>query len=256
MSVNPDLVAYGCGSPIRLPFVQALAQGSRARLFLPDANPAYQGGHSLIWGLIRGAPDVMKLTRAAGFDFYQMDNAYFGRDLYYRVTRNALQLTEIQDRDGQRLDAIFQQVGYNFQPWNKNRHAPILLCPSSDFLFGFYGTTGQQWINDTVAKIRRYTDRPIALREKQLGGIEAAVKDAWCVVTHVSAAALDALRMGVPVVTTADCAATPLATPIEEIANPRLGMDRRPLFSTLAWGQFTLQEMASGFAWEALQRFR
>jgi hypothetical protein len=73
-------------------------------------------------------------------------------------------------------------------------------------------------------------------------------------VTHVSAAAIDALRIGVPVVTTADCAATPLATPIEDIESPLTGMDRRPLFSSLAYGQFTPQEMASGFAWETVQR--
>ena len=78
------------------------------------------------------------------------------------------------------------------------------------------------------------------------------IADAWCVVTHVSAAALDALRLGIPVVTTGECAATPLATPIAEIDNPRMPDGRESLFSTLAYGQFTQEEMRSGLAWNVV----
>ena len=251
---NADLVAYGCGSPVRLPVVRAMATGSGARSFVPDAHPAYLGGHSLIWGLIRGAPELMSQTRAAGCDFYQMDNAYFGRDHYFRVTRNALQQCTIRECDGDRLDRVFHRLGLTLHPWKAQRNGPILLCPSSEFLFRFYGTTAEKWVADTVAAIRRHTDRPIALRPKQLDGIDVAVRDAHCVVTHVSAAALDALRIGVPVMVTAACAATPLATPMCEIDAPRSGMDRLPLFSSLAWGQFTIEEMVTGFAWKALER--
>lgn len=250
----PELVAYGCGSPIRLPVVSALAQGCGAQLFVPEAEPVYKGGDSLVWGLIRGAPQIMQKTREAGRDFFQIDNAYFGRDRYFRVTRNGLQLTQVSEADPARYEAIFREVGYSFAPWKENRTGPIVLCPSSELLFNFYGTTVEQWLRNTAATLRRFTDRPIVLREKQLGGIEEAVGNAWCVVTHVSAAALDALRVGVPVITTADCAATPLATPIEQVATPLIGMDRAPLFATLAWGQFTPQEMQSGFAWEQLRK--
>ena len=73
--------------------------------------------------------------------------------------------------------------------------------------------------------------------------IDEAIQDAWCVVTHVSAAALDALRLGVPVITTGECAATPLATALSEINNPRLSEGREMLFSLLANCQFTPEEM-------------
>ena len=61
----------------------------------------------------------------------------------------------------------------------------------------------------------------------------------------VSAAALDSLRMGVPVVTTGVCAASALATPLSEIENPILPNGREALFSLLANAQFTLEEMSS-----------
>jgi hypothetical protein len=58
--------------------------------------------------------------------------------------------------------------------------------------------------------------------------------------------------MGIPVVTTGQCAASPLATPIDEIANPKLSDGREDLFATLAWGQFNLEEMKNGFAWQTV----
>ena len=69
---------------------------------------------------------------------------------------------------------------------------------------------------------------------------------------RAQAAGLDALRLGIPVVTTAPCAASPLATSLEAIETPYLHGDRIRLFSTLAWGQFTPDEMRSGLAWQVL----
>ena len=248
----PRLNVYGCGSPIRLPIAQAMAQGAGADAFIPGPNPDYLGGTSIIWGLIRGAPAVMDATRAAGFDFFQMDNAYFGRERYFRITRNALQITQAGDRDDRRLMANFRETGHRLAPWRTDRPGPIVLCPSSHFLHGYFGTTIEAWTEDVTRRIRAVSDRPILMRPKAFIGIEAQIADAWCVVTHVSAAGLDALRLGIPVVTTAPCAASPLATSLEAIETPYLHGDRIRLFSTLAWGQFTPDEMRSGLAWQVL----
>jgi hypothetical protein len=247
-----QLVAYGCGSPIRQPFIQAMAKGAKANFYVPEGDPTYRGGDSIIWGLIRGAPSLMQQTRNTGCDFFQMDNAYFGRDHYYRVTKNTPQLTRIDKRDHKRFEATFRDIGFSLQPWKKNRSGPIVFCLSSHHLFNFYGLDIEQWIGQTAACVRALTNRPMQLRPKHIVGIEQQIADAWCVVTHVSAAALDALRLGIPVVTTGECAATPLATPIEEIDNPRLPDGREELFASLAWGQFTPEEMSSGMAWNVV----
>jgi hypothetical protein len=115
-------------------------------------------------------------------------------------------------------------------------------------LYRFYGTTLDDWISEVKQEIQKHTDRPIAIRYKELSpkdDIDELIRQAWCVVTHVSAAALDSLRMGVPVVTTGVCAASALATPISEIENPILTDGREALFSLLANAQFTLEEMSS-----------
>jgi hypothetical protein len=245
------LVAYGCGSPIRQPIIQAMSRGSRADMYLPQAEPEYQGGDSIIWGLIRGAPRLMEHTRSAGFDFFQLDNAYFGRNRYFRVTKNSTQLTRIVDREPSRFQAIFRELGLSMERWKKQRNGPIVVCLSSPFLFGFYGLNIWEWSESVISQIRQVTDRPIQLRPKDaVTPIDQEIIDAWCVITHVSAAALDALRLGIPVVTTQVCAATPLATPMREIDNPRMLDGRENLFSTLAYGQFTQEEMNTGLAWK------
>jgi len=245
--MSNQIVAYGCGSPIRLPIVQALATGSAANAFIPNASPTYQGGDSIVWGLIRGAHEIMQQTRQNGCDYFQIDNAYFGRNKYFRVTPNALQLTHMPKAViDDRYQFIFKMLGKSIMPWRKERNGPIVICPSSEFLYGFYGTTLQAWIHSVTTELKKFTDRQIVIRYKELmpkDDIDEAIQDAWCVVTHVSAAALDALRLGVPVITTGECAATPLATPLSEINNPRLSEGREMLFSLLANYQFTPEEM-------------
>lgn len=242
-----QIFAYGCGSPIRLPIVQALATGAGVNAFIPNASPSYQGGDSIVWGLIRGAHEIMQQTRQNGFDYFQIDNAYFGRNRYFRVTQNALQLTHMPKAVlDDRYKSIFNMLGKSLLPWRTQRNGPIVICPSSEFLYRFYGTTLEAWIQSVSLEIKKYTDRQIVVRYKDLmpkDDIDEAIQDAWCVVTHVSAAALDALRLGVPVITTGECAASPLATPLSEINNPRLSEGREMLFSLLANCQFTFEEM-------------
>ena len=245
--MSQNLVAYGCGSPIRLPIVEALAKGSHADKFIPDSNPKYIGGDSIVWGLIRGANEIMLETRRSGRDYFQIDNAYFGRNIYFRVTQNALQInclpTTVIDN---RYKYILDQLGKSILPWKKNRNGPIVICPSSNFMYLFMGTTLENWLKDVIDELRKFTNRPIVVRFKEImpkDDIDDVIRDAWCVVTHVSSAAIDALRLGIPVVTTASCAASSLATPIQKIEFPNLAQGRDELFSLLAHCQFSQDEM-------------
>jgi hypothetical protein len=86
--------------------------------------------------------------------------------------------------------------------------------------------------------------------------IEDALRKAACVVTHGSNTGIEALISGVPVVTTAY---GPEVNPIyhlaghslEQIANPPFPSEDvlRDTLSELAWCQFSLHEVARGFAW-------
>ena len=245
--MTKKLVAYGCGSPIRLPLVEALAIGSGADKFISESNPFYEGGNSIVWGLIRGAREIMSQTRASGNDYFQLDNAYFGRNVYFRVTQNALQLNFLpRNVLDNRYKYILGQLGKSILPWKKIRNGPIVICPSSNFMYLFMGTTLESWLKTVIEEIKKFSDRPIVIRYKELmpsDDIDQVIGDAWCVVTHVSSAAIDALRLGIPVVTTASCAASSLSTHIQEIEFPNQSEGRDELFSLLAHGQFLQEEM-------------
>ena len=253
------LYAYGCGSPIRLPLVHALAIGSSANKFIPDPNPLYLGGNSIVWGLIRGADRIMQQTSNNGHKYYQIDNAYFCRNVYFRVTCNALQLNFLPKHViDNRYIKILNSMGRAIEPWKKNRNGPIVICPSSNLLYKYMGTTLEDWINLVISQIKNLTSRPIKIRYKELmpkDDIDKDISDAWCVVTHVSASALDALRLGIPVVTTGSCAASSLSTALNNIESPFLGDGRDELFSLLANGQFTLEELINKPVLEIVDKF-
>ena len=100
--MNQHLTVYACGSPVRQAVMESIAKGTPSSQFIPDPNPTYQGGNSIIWGLIRGADNLMRQTKVSGHDFYQIDNAYFGRNTYYRISKNQFQLTAINHQDDMR----------------------------------------------------------------------------------------------------------------------------------------------------------
>jgi len=251
-----SIYVYGCGTPIRQNVLEAIASGSGAIDIFNEEYPKYRGGISIIWGLMRGAKELMAQTTAAGFDYYQIDNAYFGRETYFRLTKNGTQLSNLLRRDEARYKDQFSKCALRLSTWKKKRGEKILICTSSPFLYEFYNTSIDVWLDKTVPIIKKYTQRPIAIREKQLGNIEHDLSNSWILVTHSSASALDALLYGLPVVTTEPCAASPMSTLISEIERPRITANRASLFASLAWGQYTLEEMKNGFAWKIVNEIK
>lgn len=196
-----------------------------------------------MWGLIRGAKLLKQTIRASEATYYALDNGYLGRNRYYRVTRNGFQHTAIVPRPDDRFGAL----GLKIQPWRKDG-SKILVCESSKWCFGYLGCP--QWTLDTVDRLRRYTKRPIEIREKVMHATIRArdLKRVWAVVTHVSACAVDALLHGVPVFVTGPCAASPMSGRLEDIDKPYYPDNRAEFFASLAYAQFSVPEIAAGMA--------
>lgn len=127
----------------------------------------------------------------------------------------------------------------------------------------------QRWVEDTVEALERlrldvrFRPHPEAVKRGQvfnvpsymvLGGTMAdALAEAACVVTWNSNSGVDAVLAGVPVVTTDEGAmAWPVTShsPFEPLVTP----DRNEWFRDMAWKQFTLPEIQSGFAWEIVRQ--
>lgn len=205
-------------------------------------------GAAMVYGVLRGCGDIIHQCRWVGRDFYHMDNGYFGRghyEGYYRITKNGIQYTKI---DENATPERFEPFGIKLSVWKKGgRH--ILVTPITQGMATFWmpGVKADVWMNTVVEEISRHTDRPIVIKQKGNGTIDESLKDAWCLVTHSSISALDALRCGIPVVSLGESCAAPLSTPLERIESPCYG-SREPLFWTLANHQWTLNEIRRGDA--------
>ena len=210
---------------------------------------------------------VIQRCKEEGRDWYYIDTGYFGNGktkLYHRITRNNMQYTGKIFEDCP--DDRFVKTGVSL-----SKHRPgskILICPPSQKAMNFWNMDLQEWLKTTVDDIKKYTDREIVIREKasrhervNTDTMEMALgKDVHCMVTFNSIAAVESLIYGKPVFTMGPKntnAAEPLSnTDLTKIEDPFMpDMDEiKNLLCNLAYQQFTVHEMRSGYAWEQLNK--
>ncbi len=112
------------------------------------------------------------------------------------------------------------------------------------------------WTDRTVAEIKRYTDRPIIRRDKEMQRfgrkLHEDLKGAHCLVTHGSIAAVESVIMGCPVFVN-PCSAAALVgrTDLSEIENP-IYPGRKNWCRSLAYSQFNEQELIDGTLWRLI----
>ena len=129
----------------------------------------------------------------------------------------------------------------------------------------FYGITKDQWVNETVAKIKEQTDRPVIVRERAPKRIDriatdtlqqALDNDIFALVTFNSVAAIESVFHGIPAFTLAPTnAASPVSLQdLSKIETPYY-VNKDKLYAWachLAYGQFHITELKSGKAMEML----
>jgi len=218
---------------------------------------------SMIPAILRGITKrkEMNACRATGRNFFYIDTGYFGngkKKTYHRVTLNDVQyFGPVIDRPGDR----FERCNISLRKFRGG--GKILLAPPSQKLLNLYDINLENWLANTQAEIKKYTDREVVTRLKQ--GRSARVNtdtmemaladDIHCLVTFSSIAATEALLLGKPAITLGPNAAAPLCShSLSEIENPRVPtLDEVGAWAShLAYCQFTEVEMRDGTAWRIL----
>lgn len=193
-------------------------------------------------------------AKATGLPIWQIDNSYFDktRGLLFRVTKDAVQHSGLGETDGKR----FALLDIPVEPFRLRANAHVLVVEQSESYMRIHGgepartqgrpTAGNEtWL--TKQTRLHAAGRKIRFRPWRSDKLKLAEKlayyliDADLLITHSSAAAVQAYLAGVPVVVSEQSCC--YRTPIE---------DRMRLFGVLADNQFLLSEMRSGFAWRAL----
>lgn len=214
----------------------------------------------IIRGLGGGSRKAIKHCWETGRTFYAIDTGYFGNrttKVWHRVTKNALQhLGPIIPRNGDRL----KKIGYSFQKFRKG--TKVLICPPSEKVMLMWGQPSPEaWVEQVVAELKEYTDRPIEIRLKPnrtdrttTDTIQSALADdVHCLVTYNSIAATEALIYGKPAIALGPNAAhvlcnTELAD-VEDLYIPSK-YEMEAFMRHLSYCQFTVEEMKNGYAWD------
>lgn len=204
-------------------------------------------------------------------DFYYIDTGYFGNErtaanpngwkYWHRIVKNDLQHGEIISRPDDRLKFFNKK----FQPWKKTG-SKILIAKPDEKPMRFYDYDLDIWLQHTIDTIKKYTDRPIVVRERSPQRIdrirtntlqEALDDNVFALVTFNSVAATESIFHGIPAFTLAPAnAASPVSLQDLSKINEPYYPDKDKLYAWachLAYGQFHVSELRTGKAMELLQ---
>lgn len=224
--------------------VKAFAQGCGGKVVGNGRLDPKATDHALV-GTWSVATSLIPEIRKRGQNYWHLDSCYIhspGR--YYRLTRNS---NHPKPRPGLNLERALA-LGVELKPW-RTEGEHILVCrqgPSSGRHLGLHPNL---WHNIALATLLEKSKRPIRVREKverESRPLADDLANAWCVVSHSSTCAVEAAIAGIPVICSPWSAAAPIGCGsfewLEDLPTP----DRRDWLATLAWSQWTIDELAAG----------
>lgn len=248
-------------------YITALAQGAGVK---PTELETWQYESSNDPLVIRGIMKhkIIKQCWADHRCFLYMDSGYFGNrpssqnphgwKQWHRLVHNNLQHGAVVPRPADR----WLRLGIGM-PVRRHGSRILLAVPDQKPCI-FYGIDLDTWIADTIETIKKYTDRPIVVRERNpnrqarvANDLESALVDVHAVVTYNSIAATESVLAGVPAFTLAPAnAAQPVANTDLKMIDQPWYPDRDQIYAWachLAYGQFHNTELANGTAWSIIQ---
>lgn len=245
-------------------YVNMFANGAK----LPIEDYSYDFGNTPIMVRSMTKRKLIHWCWENNHTFYYMDSGYVGNyrsqanpmgwKLWHRIVKNDVQHNEIIDRPDDR----WRKLDYQIRDRGNGKH--ILLVTPSDKPCKFYGVDRNIWIKETVKEIKKYTDRPIVIRDKAPRPrrlhktIFDDLKNCHAVVTYQSIAAVESVLYGVPAFTLAPTAADPVCDKdLSRIESPTK-QDKHKIYKWachLAYGQFHIDEMRDGTAYKLLKEY-
>lgn len=219
----------------------------------------------------------IKICEDNGRDYYYVDTGYVGnfpsagnpggKKVWHRVVKNAVQHDKIRDVPKDRWNNLLEQdPRLAWKGW-KNYNQKILLVLPNPKATNYYGMDCDTWVKETTEQIKMYSNLPIEVRvkgsrsERNLGYTiyDAFDSGVYATVAFNSIAALESVLYGIPAFVTVPCAASPLAcTDLSRLANPFKPDENLILAQcyNLAYGQFTVEELKNGTAYNLLEQHR
>lgn len=183
-----------------------------------------------------------------------------------------------KDVDPARWQQISKDLNITLKPWRTNGNH-ILICLQRNGGWSMQGMSTVDWMNQTIVKIKQYSNRPIVVRthpgDKKIKQIltinhknvrlstnESLINDlqgAWATVVFNSSPSVASIIEGVPSFITDP---NPANSQSFEVANIDLSKiespdlkDRQPWVEKLSMSHWNFDELKSGAAWNFFKRY-
>lgn len=167
-----------------------------------------------------------------------------------------------------------KKLGIFLSPAASKRRGEILIATQHSRSLQWQGQPSmEQWIKDTIVKIKRYTNRRIVVRPHPRSQIREKFADAvielpkklvntyddfdinynyHCVINHNSGPCVQAAINGTPIICDSSSLAFPVTEKWENLENPQLP-DREEWFLKLCHTEWTVEEIAQGLPLQRLE---
>jgi hypothetical protein len=211
-----------------------------------------------------------------GRDFYYIDTGYLGnfpsvgnpsgKKIWHRVVKNENQHSTIKEVPSDRWERLVEQdPRLEWKGW-KNHDKKILLVMPNPKACKYYNFDYDEWVEETKDKISRYTGLPVETRikgsrsERNKGYTihDALDSGTYATVAFNSIAALESVLYGVPAFVSVPCAAAPLSSfDLSQLDAPFKPSEELIVKQCrhVAYGQFTIEEIENGTAYELTERY-
>lgn len=209
--------------------------------------------------------EIIRRQREAGRLVLVIEKGFVKRDEYYHVGFNGLN-GRASFRNADMPPDRWDKLGVELKDWKRGEH--VLLCGQVPWDASVQYTKHIQWCQQTMAKLRKLTNRPIRFRphpkanvnygiygEISTASLEEDLKDAHAVVTFNSNSAVEAVIEGIPIF------AEDMGSMAYEVATNQLALIATPKMPKrinwacdLAYAQWNLEEMERGEPWQHLMR--
>ena len=183
-----------------------------------------------------------------------------------------------RDIDSVRWAQISKDLGISLKPWRTQGNY-ILICLQRNGGWSMRGLDVIQWMNSTIAEIRKYSKRPIVVRahpgDKKIGGylkinhksvslsintdLRTDLQNAWATVVYNSSPSVASIIEGVPAFLTDpqpqhSQSLAVANTDISRIEDPIM-IDRQAWIERLAMCHWKFDELKSGEAWKFFRKY-
>lgn len=193
----------------------------------------------VVVGNLNGTAEIQIECRKRGTPYVLVDHAYWNRD--FNLGNARVCVSNYHCTDWRTSDRLIPSV----QPYKQGK--AIIVIPPAPYIQKIYNA--HNWTDETVAKLKTLTDRPIVVKNKGEGELAKYLAKAHALVSFGSVSEVEAAIAGVPVFTSEYSPAVPISQDIAQIETPSYP-DREQWLRALAASQWRITELDK--CWERL----